>query len=170
MAAGDPQQAPAGGGSLLTRKLGPLPTWGWLVIVTAAGIGFYLYQKHKQASAAQNSNSGGGPSPTVGEAFVPEFVINNQEEPPGGPPAKRPPQPKPKPGKNGDWKEITVEKDQTFAQLAQAYHWDPATIRAIASANQIAGKGQLRPGTLLHKGQVILRPIKDSSTKDTGNG
>lgn len=169
MAASDPQQATGGGGNMLTRKLGPLPTWGWLAIVTVLFAAYYLYQKHKQASSA---SQGSGASPTTGEAFVPEFVINNDEEPPGGPPAKRPPQPKPKPGGNGgDWKEITVERDQTFAQLARDYHWDSATIRAIQQANQIAGKGQLRPGTTLHKGQVILRPIKDSSgTKDTGNG
>lgn len=158
MAISDPQQA-TGGGSLLTRKLGPLPTWGWLAIVTVVFAAFYLYQKHKQSQNAQNSST--GTSPTMGEAFVPDIVIQN-EQPPSGPPPKRPPKPKPEPDQDSGWKEITVERDQTFAEMARDYHWTPATIRAIAQANQIAGKGQLRPGTKLHKGQVILRPVKDS--------
>lgn len=43
----------AGGGSLLTRRFGGIPGWGWIVIVAAvAGGVFYVIQRRKSRSAA----------------------------------------------------------------------------------------------------------------------
>jgi hypothetical protein len=60
---------------LLTNKLGPLPTWGWL------GIGFvayYLYEKNKAGSSAPASGT-------------PDYVFQNYNQLP--PAAPTPPAP-----------------------------------------------------------------------------
>lgn len=41
----------------LTGKIGPLPTWGWMGIFTAAAGGFYLWQKHKSASSSSATSA-----------------------------------------------------------------------------------------------------------------
>jgi LysM repeat protein len=79
-----------GGGNVFTRKLGPLPMWGWMGIALALAIVFYLYKKHTSSStssqnSAQNSsvNTPGG----VDASLVPQFVnqVYNQETPPTAP-------------------------------------------------------------------------------------
>lgn len=64
-----PAAAPASSGGFLARKVGPLPMWAWLAILTAAAFGWYLYEKHK---------SGTSSAPAQGEAQTPEIVIQNE--------------------------------------------------------------------------------------------
>lgn len=47
----------SGSGSLLTQKYGPLPGWGWLVIVVA---GFYLWNKVRGGSSSGTTTASGG--------------------------------------------------------------------------------------------------------------
>lgn len=51
-----PQAVPArevpGEGNVLTRKVGPLPTWAWLGIIALGGAGVWYFYKSRQASAA----------------------------------------------------------------------------------------------------------------------
>jgi hypothetical protein len=47
-----PTKPPAKGGSILTRKLGPLPGWAWIGIGVGA---FYLWKKHEASSAASTT-------------------------------------------------------------------------------------------------------------------
>jgi hypothetical protein len=66
-------------GNVLTRKVGPLPTWGWLAIATGAAGAFYLYEKHKQAGTG-----------SVNASNVPDYVFQNYNElPPAAPPPKK---------------------------------------------------------------------------------
>jgi LysM repeat protein len=83
-------EAPEQGGNVFTRKLGPLPMWGWMGIALALAIVFYLYKKKTSSStssqnSAQNSslNTPGG----VDASLVPQFVnqVYNQETPPVAP-------------------------------------------------------------------------------------
>ena len=56
-----PQAVPAretpGGGNVLTRKVGPLPTWAWLGIIGIGGAAVWYFYKSRQASAAASSGT-----------------------------------------------------------------------------------------------------------------
>lgn len=55
----------AGGGNILTRKIGPIPGWGWLVIV-AAGTGLFIWWRSKKSSSSSSSTTGGTASSSAG--------------------------------------------------------------------------------------------------------
>jgi hypothetical protein len=65
-----PPPRPAGGGNILTRKIGPIPGWGWLVIV-AAGAGVFIWWRSKKASAAAAASSSSGSSGTSASSAGP---------------------------------------------------------------------------------------------------
>jgi hypothetical protein len=81
------------GGNVFTRKLGPLPMWGWMAVVLLLAIAYYFM--HKQASSSSSGNtSGAASSPSslntpggVDSSLVPQFVnqVYNQETPPAAP-------------------------------------------------------------------------------------
>ena len=48
--------------NVLTRKLGPLPTWAWVAIVAAILIG-YFYLKNKQSGSTTGTGTGAGQIP-----------------------------------------------------------------------------------------------------------
>jgi hypothetical protein len=64
-AAPRPQSAPAGGGGALTRKLGPLPVWGWLAIIGVGGGALWYFIKSRESSSA--SSAGSNPAAVGGE-------------------------------------------------------------------------------------------------------
>lgn len=76
-----PESAPRSGGNILTRKIGPLPLWGWMAIGLVAAIGFYLMQKRNAASSSSNTSSG---TSTTSSSQIPQFV--NQIYTNGSPP------------------------------------------------------------------------------------
>lgn len=51
----------------LKAKIGPLPTWAWLLLITIAGLGYYLISSRKSAAATPAT-------PASGTAQVPETV------------------------------------------------------------------------------------------------
>lgn len=59
--------------NVLKDKLGPLPLWGWLAVVTILGLAYYLYEQHKNASASSSTSS----SDLTPESDIPQFVIQN---------------------------------------------------------------------------------------------
>ena len=88
--------APAGKReNVLTRKIGPLPTWAWIAILSAIVIG-YAYWRNKQSAASS--------TPTGTDASqVPQFVnqvYTNPVPPVAGPPG--PPGPPGQPGIPGE--------------------------------------------------------------------
>lgn len=78
-----------GGGGVFTRKLGPLPMWGWGAIVLLLAIFWSMYSKQKAAASSNNNsdastvNSPGG----VDASLVPQFVnqVYTQGTPPPAP-------------------------------------------------------------------------------------
>jgi LysM repeat protein len=98
-----PETGDGGGGNPLRVKFGPLPVWGWLIIVTGLGVAYYLYEKRKSASAGSSGTS----TTMSGAAGIPDYVSQttvNLTEPPGqppvtaAPPPSQPPPPGPKKG------------------------------------------------------------------------
>lgn len=53
-------QAPPAADSLLTRQIGPLPVWGWGLVVAGVGVGGYFIWQNQQKKVASNSDSEGG--------------------------------------------------------------------------------------------------------------
>lgn len=60
-------QSKQGAGNLLTRKVGPLPGWGWLVV---AIVGFYLWKKLQGGSSSSGTSSTGTSSSSPPTASV----------------------------------------------------------------------------------------------------
>lgn len=52
-------ERPARGGNFLTRKVGPLPAWGWAALA-AAGAGVYFWYRNRQGQAAAAAPSAAG--------------------------------------------------------------------------------------------------------------
>lgn len=81
-----PAQESTSGGSAFSRKIGPLPMWGWMGVVLAVGLAYYFYKKSKSnttstgTGGASTVNSPGG----VDASLVPQFV--NQTYVQGTPP------------------------------------------------------------------------------------
>lgn len=69
--------------SLLTKKAGPLPVWGWAL----AGLGLaYAYSRHKATQAAATSSTTAAAAAQPG-AGAPYYVIENNMPPDLGPSA-----------------------------------------------------------------------------------
>jgi LysM repeat protein len=85
---------PAGGGSLLTQRMGPLATWVWLVILTVVIAGIALYMRRKSGSAASSASTGqAAPGQTAGVQQVPNIILQDYSG--SGPPVTPPSQPSP---------------------------------------------------------------------------
>lgn len=87
-----PQQGESGGGggSFFTRKLGPLPMWGWMAIVGILVLVYAYYKKSKDASASAASTQTAATNNTPGgvdSSLVPQFINQTytQETPPAAP-------------------------------------------------------------------------------------
>lgn len=68
-------ESTGGGGNVFTRKMGPLPMWGWMAIALLVAVFFYLYNKNKQGATSAGTspntvNTPGG----VDASLVPQFV------------------------------------------------------------------------------------------------
>jgi LysM repeat protein len=77
------------GGNVFTRKIGPLPLWGWMgVMLGVAGLYYIIHSKNKAASQDNNASAGGVNSPGgVDSSLVPQFVnqVYDQSSPPVAP-------------------------------------------------------------------------------------
>lgn len=151
----DDTSSSSGFGAALKKKIGPLPTWGWLLVLTAIALAYYLYSKNK------SSKSTGTKTPTPSDVGQPGVVVINQDEgaePPAPPEKKHHHHGR---GAAGDesTKQITVSKDETLGELARQYHWSRDTLRDVENMNATAGQGSWTESTRLHKGQEVLRPL-----------
>lgn len=87
-----PERTGGGGGTnVFTRKIGPLPVWGWGAIVLLVAVFWSMYSKQKAAASSANSGTGGAStvdSPGgVDASLVPQFVnqVYTQNTPPPAP-------------------------------------------------------------------------------------
>lgn len=152
---GQPQGGLAG---TLKSKFGPMPVWVWLALITAVLLGYWLLTKNKSGASSGSPGTSGTPA-DVGQ---PGVVVINQDEP-GGPPPPQPPPPEPPPTgppPEPHTRQITVEQNETLAQLAKQRHWTADTLRQVEDMNVTAGQGKLTPQSKLKKGQTIIRPLK----------
>lgn len=75
---------PSGGGNVFTRKIGPLPMWGWMGIVALLAVFYYLYKKNQSASTSSTNAAANTPGGTD-SSLVPQFVnqtYDNSQPPP----------------------------------------------------------------------------------------
>lgn len=74
-----------GGGNVFTRKIGPLPMWGWMGIALAIALAYYFLHKKNTAStqAAAATNTPGGTDSSLVPQFVNQTYTNVQ--PPAAP-------------------------------------------------------------------------------------
>lgn len=170
------QQAPAGGGSILTQRLGPLATWVWLLIATLLVGGLALLMRRK----AGNNNGQAQPGQATGAQNVPDIIIQNSQSqtttgddedtetkpppthnpPPKGPPPKGPPPPHHKPpGKKPRYAIVTVSRytgpgnkpwNGTLSGIADHYH---------TSVAELAKLNGIKNVNLIHPGQKIRVPV-----------
>jgi hypothetical protein len=131
----------------LKRKIGPLPTWVWVIIVAAALLGWSLYRS-RTSSASPGTDTTGD---TTDASQVPQFVNQTFVQP--GPPSAPAPAPTgtPAPAPQGI-KTLTVGRAMTLQQFAKEHHWTDVTLAAVETMNN------LKPGAKLKKGQKIKRP------------
>lgn len=73
------------GGNVFTRKIGPLPMWGWMAIAGLLAIFYYLYKKNQASKTAANTTAAANTTGSVDQSLVPQFV--NQTYVEGTPPA-----------------------------------------------------------------------------------
>jgi hypothetical protein len=142
MAYDDDDSAGGGGqglGGVLTRRLGPLPTWGYLAIITVLLGAYYLYEKHKAGTAAPAATATQATAGQVtGAQNVPDYVFQNTVNlptPPASPavaaPTPVPPTPTPAPSTSGTMSYTTGGKgERTLAQLATALGTTPQVLIA----------------------------------------
>jgi LysM repeat protein len=169
----NPPAQSSGGGNVFTRKLGPLPMWGWMGIALALALVYYFYSKNKSANSQAQSSATNNTPGGVDSSLVPQFVnqtyvdntppaapnvtVNNTippTPPPGQPPPTiTPPNPKPPPTRqpaaptepifNGSY---TVKKGQTLAEVAKQFG---ITREQLAHANGLGTGAGLRTGQVL---------------------
>lgn len=154
-----PAAAPArgGGGNVLTRKIGPLPTWAWVAIVSVILIAFaYWRNSQSGGSTAASSTAADG----TDASQVPQFV--NQTYTSVTPPAAGPPTAAPTPGGTQipGHHVVTATGKETLAQIAKRYGTSPADIIAYTKKHKThispteskflqKGKGRVPRGLVL---------------------
>lgn len=86
-----PQPSSGGSGNIWSRRIGPLPMWGWGGIALLAVVLLYMYRNNKAKTTS--SSSGGSSASTVDTpggvdaSLVPQFVnqVYTQDQPPAAP-------------------------------------------------------------------------------------
>lgn len=169
------QPQSSGSGRFFTRKIGPLPMWGWVAII--GGI-ILLYAYKQKSSATTNQTAGGANSPGgVDSSLVPQFInqtydnstppaapnvtvnntipspdidiTNNIPAPPSTPTSNpKPPSPRPAPVTSPIFNgTYAVKKGQTLQQVANQFG---ITREQLAHANGLGTGAGLRTGQVLH--------------------
>jgi hypothetical protein len=89
-----PNQDQGGGANVFTRKIGPLPLWGWMGVGLAAALAYTYWKQNKQANSS-STTSASGTTGTTDSSLVPQFVNQTyvDQTPPAAPPLPGPPGP-----------------------------------------------------------------------------
>ncbi len=179
---------PSGGnGGMLGRKFGPLPVWGWLLIITGIGLGWYLLTRKTSSSATGTGSS--TPASDVPD-YVSQTTVNVTEPAEPAPPSRPGPPPPPpergrgkpgSPGKNGKppvkaspkpaaktasqppifSNSYTVKPGDTLDKLAEKFG---VTRVELAHANGLGTGAGLRTGQVLK----VPGPLKPRSEGGPG--
>jgi hypothetical protein len=152
------QAAPGGGsGNPLKRKIGPLPTWAWVLIALAGLLGV-AYWRNRGTSSSSSGSASDSTGDTTDASQVPQFVnqtftsVSPPTAPnpvPGPAPITTPMKPTPPPV---GVKTLTVGRNMTLKQFAKEHNWTPTTLAAVEKLNHLKASSRLK------KGQHIKRP------------
>lgn len=74
------EPAGAGGSNAFTRKLGPLPVWGWMGIGLAIALVYYFWKQNKKTAATASPTS--TPDQTTAASQIPQFINEVNEATP----------------------------------------------------------------------------------------
>jgi len=85
----------AGGGNILTKKLGPLPGWGWLAVIVVG----YLIYRHYNSGSSSTTDTTAAPTTTPTETI--QTPGGTYTGPPGGAPSSITSPSSSSPGGNG---------------------------------------------------------------------
>lgn len=146
-----------GGGGVLKSRLGPMPVWMWLALVTAVLLGYYLIVKRKSGAAAS-------PEADSGVADVPDASGEDQtttqaSTPPEGPSTN--------PNKFSFWQEarqrliVAGVKNPSDAQI------DAERKKIIAGVPVASQAPPPRLGGPVHKPTPVRKPPKKKAGTET---
>jgi len=179
-----------GGGSGLTAKVGPLPTWGWIAIAAAGGIGVLLWLQHRRSAAQPTGTNNtvavqGADAATVSNlqdelqtafAQIRDLQSGQASTPAPSAPttAPSPANPFPTPGQSPASYHNTgpLKQGTTLQDLAKLYWGDPAlasvlyytNTATIEEAAHKAGYASSNGGQILIPGINLEVPPKPNMT------
>lgn len=150
-------EAPAPSGkkeNVFTRKIGPLPMWAWVAIISAVIIG-YAYYKNKNAASTAATTAG-----TTDASQVPQFVNQTYTSP--VPPVAGPPGPAGPQGPQGPPGVVTVPpiiKDKGPGRSEKLRY--KGNLEQIAKRNNISLDQllTLNPGLKKYEGTGHVFPV-----------
>ena len=172
------ESSSGGGGNVFTRKVGPLPMWGWMAIILVIVVAYSYFKKQHTGTAATAAAAAAGNAPGgVDASLVPQFINQTYTDvqPPAAPnitvnntvpssdndhapstwtpPTPKAPTPTPVPMQPSEPifnGRYTVKKGQTLIQVAQQFG---------ISREQLAHANGLGTGAGLRDGQVLVVPV-----------
>jgi hypothetical protein len=167
--------ASSGGGKLgiWKKKYGPLPLWGWALILLAAILGYLYYKNRNSASTTASATTA---SDTTGAGQIPQFV--NQTYTTVTPPAAAPTPVSTSSASTSNQipghHVVTSNGTQTLAQIASQYGTTPADIIAFTKAHKphesaLEKKFFSKPNGKVPKGILLWVP-EPQVTNITGPG
>jgi hypothetical protein len=176
-------------GGILTKKIGPLPTWGWMLIGLGVAIAIASVRKDKTASDKKdNGESAGGADGTEG----PDLIGGNQRAPvvfqsysttlnnipPAGGrpfPPSAPPPPGPPPSSPGQWVTVAPWKkhgapwNSTLAGMAKKLLGSGDAWKLIWNAPENASlKARRKSVDNLQSGDRVWVPAPAGASPPTG--
>lgn len=104
-----------GGGNVFTRKVGPLPAWGWMSIAAAGVLLIVVYEYRKGGSSSTASTSAADTTPPTVFEFPPESEPagdGDGDSDDGGTTTPTPGKPKPKKPKDAHPKAFHIKPGQ----------------------------------------------------------
>ena len=145
---------PSSGGNVLTRRIGPLPTWAWVAIVGGVIVAYELYKSYSSGSTAASSTA-------TPASDVPQFV--NQTYVSGVPPtAPGPPGPTGPPGTGHSPNRRVATGEDTLTAIAKERGTTVAHLIAVTKAAPISAENLKKflaaaahPNRKLPKGTVF---------------
>lgn len=176
-------------GGILTKKIGPLPTWGWMAVGLGVAVIIATVKKDKTDSTGSDGKikGGGAQSPAYGEGYSEGVdLIGGSQRPPVvfqnftsilGTPAfgGRPFPPSAGPRADGQWVTIAPWKkhgapwDSTLAGIAQQLYGDESLWTTIwnAPANRSLMQRRKDPKNL-QNGDKVWVPVLSSAGSPQG--